>query len=251
MAENSKIEWTDHTFNPWMGCTKVSPGCANCYAEAHMDTRLKRVEWGPRGTRVKTSPANWKQPLKWNREAEKAGTRLKVFCASLADVFEDRPELDPWRKELWGLIDDTPHLNWLILTKRPQNIAGLLPGCFNNVWLGTSVENQEQAEKRIPVLLNHRGRVPVLFLSCEPLLGPLNLLPFLVTHISVDWVIVGGESGKGARPINAGWVRAIRDQCQSQDVDFFFKQWGGVNKKESGRLLDSREWSEMPGGIEQ
>lgn len=206
MAENSKIEWTDHTFNPWIGCAKVSPGCKNCYAETLMDQRYGRVKWGVNGTRSRTAPANWKQPLKWNREAERSGIRRRVFCASLADVFEDRPELVEWRADLFKLIDATPFLDWLLLTKRPENIgkmyapmvlsdqkewnrannslpsSGLrfpdpIPGVRrHNVWLGTSVENQATADERIPHLLKAAHLARFTFLSCEPLLGPVDLL---------------------------------------------------------------------------
>ena len=198
MAENSKIEWTDHTFNPWMGCTKISAGCKFCYAERDMDKHWKRVQWGPQGTRVKTSPDYWDKPRKWNMtvwvECSVCGWRgvydvnglcpsclhpmdsvmrtahARVFCASLADVFEDRNELAPWRRDLFDLIERTPNLDWLLLTKRPENVVQSLP---KNVWLGVSVENQKIADERIPKLL----KIPatVRFLSCEPLLGKLNL----------------------------------------------------------------------------
>ena len=196
MAENSKIEWTTHTFNPWIGCTKVSEGCRHCYAEEIMDTRYGKVQWGPNGTRVRTSDANWRKPLKWNKDAKGMAERPRVFCASLADVFEDREELIPWREDLFALIDKTPNLDWLILTKRPQNVkrflddaetmpshfwpgaAGnsvwddIVAGNFDHVWFGTSVEDQVTADARIPELL----KIPaaVRFLSMEPLLGPVD-----------------------------------------------------------------------------
>jgi protein gp37 len=231
MGENSKIEWTDHTFNPWIGCTKVSTGCKFCYAETLMDTRYGRAKWGTNGTRVRTSAANWKQPLKWNRQAEKDGVRRRVFCASLADVFEDRAELVEWRTDLFKLIDATPHLDWLLLTKRPENIKrmwreindrGWLDDRRHNVWLGTSVEDQATADERIPILAGTNGLCDVRFLSMEPLLGPVELS-------QVDpswWVIVGGESGANARPMHPDWVRSIRDQCFERGCHFFFKQWG-------------------------
>ena len=198
MAENSKIEWTDHTFNPWMGCTKVSPGCTHCYAETMMDKRYGKVKWGPQGTRVRTSEAMWKKPLSWNKdewaECDVCGwrgkydketlcpdcnhpmirvmkqTRQRVFCASLADVFEDRPDVFLWRNDLFQLIEQTPNLDWLILTKRPENINRAMP---ENVWLGVSVENQKEANKRIPLLQIMPARIK--FLSCEPLLGHIDL----------------------------------------------------------------------------
>jgi len=248
--KDSKIEWTDHTFNPWVGCTRVSPGCVNCYAEAMMADRYKKVKWGPQGERKRTSADYWKQPLKWNREAEAAGERRRVFCASLADVFEDKPdqreEMNEWRTDLFDLIYETPALDWLLLTKRPENVTRMVPWMYHhpdffgwpaNVWIGTSVENQEYADKRIPELL----QIPaaVRFLSVEPMLGPIDLglfgtIPhctdnggsYNLTADRINWVIVGGESGPDARPMHPDWVRSIRDQCLETDVPFFFKQWG-------------------------
>lgn len=177
MVENSKIEWTDHTFNPWIGCEKVSTGCKYCYAEALMDLRYGKVEWGKDGERKRTSPDNWKKPLKWNREAHEKGIRYRVFCSSLADVFENRPELIPWRKSLFELIHITPDLDWLLLTKRPQNVLPytqtLIDGSWpENIWVGTSVENQQTADERIPFLLEIPSRIR--FLSYEPALGPVD-----------------------------------------------------------------------------
>lgn len=262
MGQNSKIEWTHHTFNPWVGCTKVSAGCKNCYAEQLMDKRYGRVQWGVHGTRSKTSAANWKQPLRWDRAAAKAGVRHRVFCASLADVFEDRQELVEWRAELFALIDATPHLDWLLLTKRPENIWKMWPGAATvkvdryamarmNVWLGTSVEDQAAADERIPQLLKAWGLCRFTFLSCEPLLGKVRLtMPvadghayrnalsgrqqngpidgfFALEHLPrINWVIAGGESGKDARPMHPDWVRSLRDQCKAAGVAFLFKQWG-------------------------
>lgn len=177
MAENSKIEWTDHTFNPWTGCTKVSPACDHCYAEGWAK-RSGHVQWGPHGDRRLTSAANWRKPLKWNEEARRLGIRYRVFCASLADVFDNHHSImQDWRAQLWALIRATPNLDWQLLTKRPQNIAKMLPSDWGdgwpNVWIGTTVENQVEADRRIPIFLNVPARVR--FLSCEPLLGPLEL----------------------------------------------------------------------------
>ena len=199
MGANSKIEWTTHTFNPWRGCQKVSAGCANSYAEA-FSRRNPAVlgQWGPDGVRVIAKDSYWQQPLKWDRQAAAAGgPRPRVFCASLADVFERRPELVEPRGRLFRLIDATPHLDWLILTKRPENIVGMMPAYFpnylaeagamnqeavrENVWLGTSVEDQAAADERIPELLKMPARV--VFLSCEPLLGPVDSsLPVAAAH---------------------------------------------------------------------
>lgn len=235
--ENSKIEWTDHTFNPWIGCTKVSDGCKFCYAESLMDHRYHKVRWGLTGTRHRTNAATWLSPVHWNKQAKVAGVRQKVFCASLADVFEDRPELEEWRADLFKLIGQTPDLDWLLLTKRPEKakeyqrtVLGGKSFPFN-AWLGTSVENQEQADKRIPILLETPA--VIRFLSMEPLLGPVDLgLPFAsdnpyMTLAHVDWVIVGGESGQKCRPMQIEWAQDIQQQCEKSCTAFFMKQLGG------------------------
>jgi protein gp37 len=320
MGAITKIEWCDRTFNPWIGCTKVSEGCLNCYAEDQMANRWKKCGWGPQSPRVRTSKANWRKPLLWERvsprfmecavckgreargwdgyayknctnhdclslsETESRRVRQRVFCASLADWLDDAVPIE-WLADLLALIMATPHLDWLLLTKRPElwgkriegvlqwieghadweiNIKHHLLALRNwladwfvlgipprNVWLGTSVENQEQANRRIPHLL----RIPavVRFLSCEPLLGPINLRRIVLQKsnnpdrsqpdISFDalqgwmggtdqdrslihWVIAGGESGRRARPMHPDWTLSLLDQCQAANVQFFFKQWG-------------------------
>lgn len=241
MGENSKIEWTHHTFNPWWGCVKVSPGCANCYAESFAK-RTGHDVWKEDGERRLFGDKHWAEPVKWNAEAKAAGVRCRVFCASMADVFEDHLSLDEPRERLLALIDDTPHLDWLLLTKRPENIIPLMDramrGNFDpqrtfarhlpNVWLGTTVENQAMANKRIPKLLEVAAKVR--FLSCEPLLSHVDLTrPVGVGYRIPDgihWVICGGESGPRARPMHPEWACSLRDQCASADVPFFFKQWG-------------------------
>jgi protein gp37 len=255
MGENSSISWCDNTWNPWVGCTKVSPACDHCYAETY--GKRFGIGWGPHAARRRTAESTWKHPLAWNRKAEREGSRLRVFCASLADVFDNQVDAS-WRADLFALIQATPHLDWLLLTKRPQNIAKMLPddwgAGYPNVWLGTTVENQVEADRRIPHLLG----VPAAkrFLSCEPLLGPVDLLPWLppVHHHpdnepcpeldalvavaraelrrrhpeagALDWVITGGESGKDARPSHPDWFRSLRDQCAAAGVAFHMKQWG-------------------------
>jgi protein gp37 len=251
--ENSSIEWTDHTFNPWIGCAKVNTLCEHCYAWVLMDVRYGRVEWGPNGTRTRTSADNWKKPISWNRKAAKLGTRYRIFCASLADVFEDRDDLVPWRRDLIALIDKTPHLDWLLLTKRPELIPRFwerpATSCLfddslyrPNVWLGTSVGTQETADECVPHLVQARHLAPILFLSCEPLLEPVRL-PLLS---EVDWVIVGGESGAGARPMEETWVLDVKRDCDAAGSAFFFKQWGGVQKSRLGRSLLGRTWDAIP-----
>lgn len=307
MAEDTTIEWCDHTFNPWEGCQKVSPGCDHCYAE----TRNARfngtaVNWGPHAPRRRTSAANWKKPLKWNREAEafflQHGRRQRVFCASLADVFDNA--VDPeWRMDLFRLIAQTPDLDWLLLTKRIGNVPAMVDAigstsvaCWNtdehglddlapNVWLGITVVNQEEADRDIPKLLAIDASVR--FLSMEPLLGPVDLLPFFdptgaccggepesrcegcpsdapwrysipsddgqwAFDPTIDWVIVGGESGPGARPMHPDWARAIREQCLFADVPFLFKQWGewAIEQPETP-LQYLRKWAQEQPGQDQ
>lgn len=332
MGEKTKIEWCDATWNPWEGCSKVSPGCANCYAEAR-NHRYGMDNWGKGKPRRRTSAANWKKPLKWNRYAtcscdsgdtlvggfcNYCGERTRsprVFCASLADWLDDEVPIE-WLADLLKLIHDTPNLDWLLLTKRPGNWHERINGAAQhldrtghidiasrvywwtdisgsgippaNVWIGTTVENQEFADKRIPELLKIPAKVR--FLSCEPLLGPVDIEDYLDDIVDggyvlgsapIHWVIAGGESGPNARPMNPGWSKSLRDQCQAACVPFFFKQWGEwspngdeknwtpktplhqfpietptefarfcpvyrVGKKAAGRLLDGKEWSEFP-----
>jgi len=280
MSENTKIEWADHTFNPWTGCTKVSPGCDHCYAESMMDHRLRRVQWGPGKPRLRTSVANWRKPLAWNAAHAQFyahhGHRQRVFCASLADVFDN--EVDPaWREDLFRLIDATPNLDWLLLTKRIGNVGNMLPVPFDfermypNVWLGATITSQAEADRDIPKLLELDARVK--FLSMEPLLGPVDFAKVpgfnrIGLHLGNWWVIVGGESGAGARTMHPDWARGIRDQCRNAGVPFLFKQWGEwapnwlndddgqkivgteqmerMGKRIAGRLLDGLEYNGFP-----
>ncbi len=235
MAEQTKIEWCDSTFNPWVGCTKIAPACDFCYAEG-WSKRSGMVEWG--GDRRRTSPALWRNPVKWQAEAEQFfaehGRRRRVFCASLADVFDNQVP-DEWRTDLWKLILATPDIDWLLLTKRPQNIEKMLPklawhAIKGHVWLGTTVEDQKHAALNIPHLLDHD--CAVRFISAEPLLGPLAIENYLLDYPiegradRLNWVIAGGESGPQARPSSIQWYRALRDQCAAAGVPFLFKQWG-------------------------
>ena len=237
------IEWTatrnadgtvtpGYTWNPWIGCTRVSQGCVHCYAEA-LAKRYGKAEWGPTAQRVRTSDANWRKPLMWNRKAEHEGVRRRVFCASLADIFEDNGQLTDWRRDALDVMTQTPWLDWLLLTKRPENILDMVPDEWRtvgrwprNVWAGTTIENQDVVIKRLSELIRVPARVR--FLSCEPLLGPLDLSEWLDF---ISWVIVGGESGPKARPMNPDWVRSIRGQCNGAGVAYFVKQMGGVRDK--------------------
>lgn len=270
MGETTGISWTHHTFNPWWGCQKVSDGCKHCYAEHLAVNRRKMPIWGPAATthRKMMSEDYWKQPLKWNRKAAEAGVRERVFCASMADVFEDHPDVVEARARLWELIEQTPALDWLLLTKRPENIVGMVESMLPyNVWLGTSAETQDQLDKRAHQLTySYAGRWGKHhFLSLEPLLGPIDLRRYLqdqcgyycdeaVGHVDhnvrIDWVIVGGESGPGCRPMDPQWARDIRDQCREAGIAFFFKQHGGtkkINGVAGGDLLDGVQYHEWPG----
>lgn len=268
MGEQTGIAWTHHTFNPWWGCTKVSTGCAHCYAES-TTIRFGMKVWGEGVGRKTFSQKHWNEPLKWARKAREAGERRRVFSASMADVFDDQGPASE-RERLWALIRETPDLDWLLLTKRPENVAAVLPGDWGagyaNVWLGVTAEDQANADRRIPILLELPARVR--FLSCEPLVEPLDLTPYLLPGFTVtddrddapdgalvdgmervgdqrhrtariDWVIVGGESGAGARPMSPAWARSVRDQCRTYGTKFFFKQWGEY--RESSQVdLDTR-----------
>lgn len=294
MGTETKIEWTDKTLNPWRGCQKVAEGCKFCYA----DKQAKRNPgtlgiWGPNGTRVVASESMWREPVKWDRDAAKDGERYRVFCASMADVFEDwdgecldhtgaahytrdgnpnemvrneqmrgsdsdgyhYTKLPDVRARLFNLIDATPNLDWQLLTKRPENIPAMVPdysyhACVtgdcphwlqsecdpktkfrDNVWLGTSIACQDDADRNVPLLLKCRDLAPVLFLSCEPLIGPVDLhLHDLVDDRQkldfINWVIVGGESGHSARPCDIAWIRSIVRQCKDAGVPCFVKQLG-------------------------
>ena len=253
MGKDSGIEWTHHTFNPWWGCEKVSEACANCYAETWAK-RIGQSLWGRKAPRRFFGDNHWREPLKWNAEAVRSGERRRVFCSSMADVFEDRAELDIHRARLWDLIAATPMLDWLLLTKRPEHVEACVPwgdSWPENVWLGTTAENQKWATVRVATITKIPARVR--FLSCEPLLSEVDLTPWLE---DIDWVIAGGESGGKARPMELGWARSLRDQCRAAGVAFHFKQWGNwrpegdvmerMSKKTAGRELDGRTWDEYP-----
>ena len=288
MAGETAISWADSTLNPWYGCTKVSPACDHCYAERLMDHRMHKVQWGAGQARQRTSAANWRLPLAWEKRAfvacpacgwrgdhtalrhdggahfcphcgndEWRPARRRVFCASLADVFDN--EVDPaWRLDLFRLIAATPSIDWLLLTKRIGNATLMLadvrglaaeylaPFPWPNVWLGATICNQEEADRDIPKLLATPARVR--FVSIEPMLGDVRLGSWLqrspseafeagrvtadmppwtrIGSTALDWVICGGESGPHARPMHPDWVRSLRDQCAAAGVPFHFKQIG-------------------------
>lgn len=248
MSEHTEISWTDATFNPWEGCQKVGPGCDHCYAETRNARYAggKAINWGPGAPRRRTSVSNWNLPRRWNREHDaffaEHGRRRRVFCASLADVFDNAVPVQ-WRRDLFDLIEATPNLDWLLLTKRIGNARSLYGEAYldsarpwpANVWLGATVVNQEEADRDIPKLLAVPARVR--FLSIEPMLGPISLDCFPVygedERPLLHWVICGGESGPGARPMHPDWARSLRDQCQAAGVPFHFKQWGEWGEPDS------------------
>lgn len=259
MGQTTGISWTHHTANFWIGCQKVSPGCEHCYAEHDTPTRTRRAKglelWGPPKTtpRDRTKGA-WKDVLKWNRDAERDGVRRRLFVSSLADIFEDHPMVASWRAEALALLESCTSLDVQLLTKRPQNIRAMVPpawlapsGWPAHVWVGTTVEDQKRADERIPHLLAVPARVR--FLSCEPLLEAVDLLddlmgyvdddvsggrrvrlphvtPYIHQEVKISWVIVGGESGPGARPFALEWARSIVAQCREAGVACFVKQMG-------------------------
>jgi protein gp37 len=242
MAEETLIAWTSHTFNGWLGCTKVSAGCANCYAETLATNRMGLNVWGPTATRkVTTTP--WQNARMWNRAAARAGVRRRVFCGSMMDWAEDHPVANRTRAAVWELVRECSWLDWQMLTKRPQRIRECLPkdwgsGGYANVWLGTSVEDMRVAER-----VDHLRDIPavVRFISYEPALGPLDDLDLT----GIDWVIYGGESGPGHRAEDKEWARSMRRKCSETGAAFFHKQSAGY-RTEMGIELDGKIVREYP-----
>jgi len=282
MGAGSKIAWTDDTFNPWWGCTKVSPGCARCYAEA-LDKRVGGDHFGQGQPRRTFGEKHWAGPLRWDRQAAEAGRPRFVFSGSMCDVFdEEGPEAE--RDRLWKLIEATPHLTWLLLTKRPENHE-MVPLAWQtgtrrpaNVWFGATAEDQKRLDERVPGVMEAPWPA-VRFISWEPALGPLDFLHVawpgqgghmvdvfrrgfwsddwgFVNHsdmpLRISWVIAGGESGAHARPMDEAWVRAVRDQCLAEgaDVAFFYKQRWETGRKVEMPLLDGVRYDVRPGQTE-
>ena len=273
MAENSKIAWTTHTFSPWVGCTKISPACDNCYAESWAKRAGNPELW--QGSRRRTRPANWQMPIKWNTHAAKTGIRPRVFCASLADVFDN--DVPPeWREDLWTLISQTPHLDWQLLTKRIGNAARMLPNQWGagwpHVWLGSTVVTQEEVDRDVKKLL--ATPAAVRFLSCEPMIEMLDVSAHLWGkdpacencpkdldcecgwktrkengQPALDWIICGGESGSHARQMHDVWALDLRQQCKDAGVAFFMKQLSqtaGPRFKEFESFSQSLQVREFP-----
>lgn len=266
MAEETGIQWTDHTANPWWGCLKVSPGCQYCYADM-LSQRLGKNIWGPEATtRREYKKGIWHDLPKWNRKAEAEGVRRRVFVMSMGDFFEEHLDVVRWRVEFMALMEQCAALDFQVLTKRPENVVKMVPESWylnwpDHIWIGTSVENQEMADRRIPELLKVPARIR--FLSCEPLLGPVDLQPWLhMTGIPATvrvgarelpgsfmpfhWVIVGGESGQKARPFYIEWAQDLVKQCDYAGVPVFVKQLGSnprqrADLKNANWRLDLRD----------
>lgn len=272
MAETTRIGWTDATFNGWIGCTRMGPGCDHCYAAVSTPARTLAISWDAGAPRRRTSAGNWRGPVRWNAQHEEFervhGRRRRVFCASLGDVFDNQVPVQ-WRADLFALIDSTPNLDWLLLTKRVGNVTALLQEIGrdrlpDNVWLGATVVNQDELDRDLPKLLAAPARLR--FLSIEPMLAPISLrwlpawrgrstCPGLSPSGStdeydglrhLDWVIAGGESGPKARPMQPQWIEVLHEHCQAAGVPFFFKQWGGLRPTDGGCELHGREVKQWP-----
>jgi protein gp37 len=241
MSQTTIIGWTNHTFNIVWGCTKVSPGCKNCYAD-HLADRYGWDVWGPNKERRVFGEKHWGEPRKWNKLAETERNRRRVFCGSMCDVFEDHAMVKGEREKLWPMIRETPWLDWQLLTKRPERVAENLPGDWEggypNVWLGTSIESNEYADRA-----DHLRVIPatVRFVSYEPALGPLDGLSLM----GLDWIIYGGESGPGYRPHDLAWPRQMKQRCEEAGVAFFFKQ-SAAPRTEMGTTLDGQIIRQYP-----
>jgi protein gp37 len=266
MGEHTRIEWVDHTFNPWIGCTRISAACDNCYAAA-MAHRRRWARFENGAPRRRTTEAYWRQPLRWNRKAEARGGRARVFGPSLGDPF-DAEVPDEWRADYLRLIEATPRLDWILLTKRPQVARKFFAGRAvpANLWPGVTAETQKLLALRAPAVLSIPARLHVL--SAEPLLEPIDLGAIAGRF---GWVIAGAESGPRARPSHPEWFRRLRAQCQAMAVPFFFKQWGEwaprsdvaarpgrphrfadgtvverLGRRLAGAALDGQQWRQIP-----
>jgi len=269
MGKDSKIEWTDHTFNPWWGCVPRGMGCVHCYAKDFAE-RMGYDVWGTDNPRRVFKEKHWYEPIRWNQAAHKIGERHKVFCGSMCDIFETRgcreynQALNTEREKLWNLIDATPHLIWLLLTKRPENIWKLLPDYWilsdvpSNVWFGVSTSTQAELDELWTILDSetHYLQPSVLFLSLEPLVEPVDLT-MVLTEIDCgdeehdwwtrapDWVILGAESGRKRRPFDAAWAVGPYEQCHKLGIPFFGKQDSGL-RPGMPLLINGQEVKEFP-----
>ncbi len=249
MGTHTTITWTDHTYNPWIGCQQVTEQeCGDCYAK-HWAEQHHFDVWGSLYSSHRHLTKTFHDPRAWNREAQEQGRRVKVFCSSLADVFEPHPEVREARHRLWTLIEETPSLDWQLLTKRPKFILRLVPQYWlarwpRHVWIGTSVGIQRAVEQRLPYLLDVPA--PIRFLSCEPLVEEITLAASLSPG-SIQWVICGGYSGTQQRPMHLSWARQLREECRACDVAFFMKQVGSVYASAHGlRHPRGEDMAEFP-----
>lgn len=244
MGENSAISWCDHTYNHWIGCTKISPACDHCYAERDNARRKWTEGWGHGVPRRRTK--THRDPLKWNALAAQTGQRPRVFCSSLSDVFDNEVP-DDWRNDLWSLIYDTPNLRWILLTKRIGNAPKMIPWAWQNghwpqhVGLMSTIVNQQEWDRDYLKLKAWRAYAPWIGVSVEPILGFIN-----IRDERPDWIITGGESGPDRRPLDFEAVRSLRDQCASNGIAFHHKQNGGLRGKDGGCLIDGREHKAFP-----
>ena len=241
MAEQSEISWTDGTFNPWIGCTRVSPGCDHCYAARDNERRKWVPGWGAGVPRRRTK--TWGDPLRWNRKAAETGYRPRIFCASLADVFDNEVP-DEWRADLWQLFSDTPNIRWIVLTKRIGNVARMAPtDWWPHVGIMATMVNQVEYDRDRLKL----SAVPAPWrgISAEPLLGRI-ILDHKDAKANLDWIITGGESGPAHRPLDMDAVRYLRDQCRDLGIAFHHKQNGGFRGKDAGCLVDGVEHKHFP-----
>jgi protein gp37 len=244
MAEHSEISWTDATFNPVIGCTRVSPACDHCYAARDNERRGWVSSWD--GPRRRTSPGNWRQPILWNRKAAVSGKPLRVFCASLSDVFDNqwKPE---WRTDLWALIRATSNLRWLLLTKRIGNVLKMVPDDwpFANAGIMATIANQPEWDRDFEKLIDIPA--PWRGVSAEPLLSDIQMHG--ATSENLQWMITGGESGPERRGLDFNAVRHIRDQCRELGISFHHKQNGGLRGKDGGCLVDGVEHKNFPAAL--
>lgn len=236
MGDKTSINWTNYTFNPWWGCDRVSPGCDNCYAAA-LDKRTGGDYWNPRVKPRRTKTNNWNKVISWQKKAKRENVNLKVFCGSMMD-WCDKNSPEGALTALWELIRNTPNLTWQLLTKRASLIQKCLPEDwgegYDNVWLGVTVEDVDFGGKRLDIIKKIPAKVK--FLSCEPLLEDISELDFT----NIDWVIIGGESGPGFRPMKKKWAISLIEKCENLKIPVWFKQNGGNTRNKGGILIDAK-----------
>lgn len=247
MGDETGISWTDHTFNPWWGCTAIAPGCDNCYAAA-LDKRTGGDYWNPSVAPRRTNAQNWRKPVKWNEQAEIENRRHRVFCGSMMDWCDNKAPRGI-HEHLWQLISNTPMLDWQLLTKRATRIEECLPTDwyigYDNVWLGVTAEDVKHGLPRIEHLKDSPAKIK--FVSAEPLLEDLTG----INLEGIDWLIIGGESGPNCRPMKKQWVENLIHAADEYDVSVWFKQWGGNSRDKGGCLINGVELKQWPMEVNQ